>query len=109
MVAAFRNRSAAIPQPFCGTSAENKKAARGELTLAPRALAKCRYRPPKSRVSKQYSFATLERWYYAYRRGGLEALPPLVRAASMTHVLACPSASRHLDHTKMLGSSFTLP
>ena len=53
---------------------------RGELALALRALAKCRYRPPKSRVSKQYSFATLERWYYAYRHGGLEALRPSPRS-----------------------------
>lgn len=53
---------------------------RGELALALRALAACRYRPPGSRVAKQFSLATLERWFYAYRRGGLEALRPAPRS-----------------------------
>ena len=53
---------------------------RGELAVALRTIAACRYRPPGSRVAKQFSLATLERWFYAYRRGGLEALRPAPRS-----------------------------
>src|SRR5689334_9268274 len=50
-----------------------RELSRGELALALRAAAASRYRPPGSRVAKQFSIATVERWFYAYRRGGLEA------------------------------------
>lgn len=53
---------------------------RGELAAAFRALAACRYRPPGRRASKRYGVSTLERWYYAYRRGGLDALRPAPRS-----------------------------
>ena len=53
---------------------------RGELATALRTIAACKYRPPGSRVSKQFSLATLERWFYAYRRGGLDALRPAPRS-----------------------------
>ena len=48
----------------------------GEL----RALAKTALRPPGAEVSRRFSVATLERWYYAYRRGGLGALAPRPRS-----------------------------
>jgi putative transposase len=49
---------------------------RGELlALAARAL-----RPPGSERTRRFSVPTLERWYYAYRRGGLEALRPQPRS-----------------------------
>lgn len=57
-----------------------RELARGELALALRTIAACKYRPPGSRVSKQYSLATIERWFYAYRRGGIEALHPSPRS-----------------------------
>lgn len=57
-----------------------RELSRGELAVALRAIAACKYRPPGSRVSKQYSLATVERWFYAYRRGGLDALQPLPRS-----------------------------
>lgn len=57
-----------------------REMSRGELALALRTIAACKYRPPGRRVSKQYSLATLERWFYAYRRGGLEALRPAPRS-----------------------------
>jgi len=57
-----------------------REMSRGELAIAIRALAQCRYRPPGRRVSKQYGISTLERWFYAYRRGGLEALRPSPRS-----------------------------
>lgn len=57
-----------------------REMSRGELAIAIRALAQCRYRPPGRRASKQYGVSTLERWFYAYRRGGLEALRPSPRS-----------------------------
>ena len=59
-----------------------RELSRGELALALRTIAACRYRPPGSRVTKQYSLATVERWFYAYRRGGLDALRPSRRSDS---------------------------
>ena len=53
---------------------------RGELAVALRAVAECRYRPPGGDASKQFGLSTLERWYYAYRRGGLAALRPAPRS-----------------------------
>ena len=47
---------------------------RGELAVAIRALAADRYRPPGRSATKRFGISTLERWYYAYRRGGLAAL-----------------------------------
>jgi transposase InsO family protein len=53
---------------------------RGELAEAFRALAKVRFRPPGARATRCIAVATLERWYYAYRRGGLAALRPAPRS-----------------------------
>lgn len=53
---------------------------RGELAAEIRKLAKARYRPPGRRSTKSYGASTLERWYYVYRRGGLEALKPGARS-----------------------------
>ena len=57
-----------------------RELSRGELAIALRTIAACKYRPPGSRVSKQFSLATVERWFYAYRRGGLDALRPAPRS-----------------------------
>jgi transposase InsO family protein len=48
----------------------------GELSAELRRLSKQRFRPPASATTRCYSVTTLERWYYAYRCGGLEALEP---------------------------------
>ena len=53
---------------------------RGELAELLRALADERVRPPGSDITRTYSVPTLERWYYAYRRGGLPALHPQRRS-----------------------------
>lgn len=53
---------------------------RGELAADLRALARQRFRPPDSQATRQIAVSTLERWYYAYRRGGLDALRPLPRS-----------------------------
>jgi transposase InsO family protein len=51
----------------------------GELRAALVALATERYRPPKAHGTRKYAVSTLERWYYRYRDGGLEALRPARR------------------------------
>ena len=43
-------------------------------------LAAARYRPPRAHGTRQYSVSTLERWYYAYSAGGLDALRPEPRS-----------------------------
>jgi transposase InsO family protein len=52
---------------------------RGELAKALKALSKKRFVPPKAKQSRTFSAATLERWFYAYRRRKLEGLKPLPR------------------------------
>jgi transposase InsO family protein len=52
---------------------------RGELRAVLRALSQERFRPPGSDITRCISFTTLERWYYAYRQGGLDALRPMPR------------------------------
>jgi putative transposase len=44
------------------------------------ALAETAFRPPGAEFSRRYSVPTLERWYYAYRHGGLAALAPRPRS-----------------------------
>ena len=53
---------------------------RGELRAALGEIAARRFRPPDADATRGYSVATLERWYYAYRRSGLEALRPEPRS-----------------------------
>ena len=48
----------------------------GELAAELGTLAERAYRLPGRRATKRFGASTLERWYYAYRRGGLEALRP---------------------------------
>ena len=52
---------------------------RGELGAALEELSKQRFRAPRAHSSHAYSVATLERWYYAYKEGGLDALRPQAR------------------------------
>jgi len=52
----------------------------GELAEELRALSERRFRPPWLDHSRTYAPATLERWYYAYRAGGLAALKPARRS-----------------------------
>jgi putative transposase len=52
----------------------------GELAAELRRLAEHKYRPPGRRATKQFGVSTLERWYYAYKRGGLDALRPDARS-----------------------------
>src|SRR5262245_40937658 len=51
----------------------------GELAAELRRLSQQRVRPPGSDTTRTYSIPTLERWLYAYKKGGLEALAPRAR------------------------------
>jgi len=53
---------------------------RGELAAAFRALAQQRHRPPSVDSTRTYSVPTLERWYYAFREGGMDGLRPQGRS-----------------------------
>ena len=52
----------------------------GELAEALRELAAQPVRPPGAARTRTYAVSTLERWYYRYRAGGLEALRPRPRS-----------------------------
>jgi putative transposase len=52
---------------------------RGELAAELDKLSKQRFRAPRSHHTRTYGVATLERWYYAYKEGGVEALRPEAR------------------------------
>jgi putative transposase len=52
----------------------------GELGPALADLSKQRFRTPLSHETRTYSVTTLERWYYAFQRGGLAALQPKPRS-----------------------------
>jgi transposase InsO family protein len=71
-VATFRH---AVIGPVCA-----REFARGELADALRELSQTRFRPPGSKLTTTYSVPTLERWLYAYRKGGLTALRPRARS-----------------------------
>lgn len=53
---------------------------RGDLASALSELSKTRFCPPRSHGARTYSVATLERWYYAFKEGGLDALRPKERS-----------------------------
>jgi putative transposase len=53
---------------------------RGDLAVELAELSKTRFCPPRSHGARAYSVATLERWYYAFKDGGLDALRPKVRS-----------------------------
>lgn len=51
----------------------------GELSALLSELSAQRFRPPRSHSPRCYGVSTLERWYYAYKEGGLAALRPKPR------------------------------
>ncbi len=52
----------------------------GALKAALQELSEQRFRPPGSGHTRRYALSTLERWYYAYKEGGLDALTPRRRS-----------------------------
>jgi transposase InsO family protein len=57
----------------------HKVMSQGMLREALEALSVERFRPPDAKKTRTYSVPTLERWFYAFRRGGLAALMPRPR------------------------------
>jgi len=53
---------------------------RGDLAQMLTELSKTRFCSPRSHGGQTYSVATLERWYYAFKQGGLDALRPKPRS-----------------------------
>lgn len=53
---------------------------RGALQAELKALAAVRRRMPGSSVTRLFGVSTLERWYYAYKRKGLDGLKPSARS-----------------------------
>ena len=52
----------------------------GELRAEIRAVAAKHWRPPAGVLSRTYSVPTIERWYYGFQAGGIEALFPKRRS-----------------------------
>jgi transposase InsO family protein len=52
----------------------------GELRVKLEELSLARFRPPDADSTRCYAVPTLERWYYACKKSGLEALMPRARA-----------------------------
>lgn len=57
----------------------NRPLERGELANELDALSKRHFLPPGNQKKRRYGASTLERWYYDYRSGGLDALRPIPR------------------------------
>lgn len=67
----------------------------GELREALRALSRQRHRPPGGQRTRRFGVSTLERWLYAYKAGGLDALRPR-RRSDAGHGRALSAAQREL-------------
>lgn len=63
-----------------GALAHRRFESRGELKRELRALSCIKVTPPGAPRTRTYSVPTLERWLYAYRHGGLDALRPQGRS-----------------------------
>jgi len=66
----------------------------GELAQALRELAAEPVRAPGYNVTRYFAASTLERWYYAFKKGGLDALRPDGRTSG--YALALSDAQREL-------------
>jgi putative transposase len=71
--------------------------ARGELATELAALSKKAFRAPGAKLTRHYSLPTLQRWYYAYREGGLDALRPESRRSGQAHALTPAQRDLILD------------
>jgi putative transposase len=61
-------------------SLSRRELSRGELQQELKTLSRQRFRLPGAKSTRTFSVPTLERWYYAYKKGGLEALKPKPRS-----------------------------
>lgn len=69
----------------------------GELAEALRELAAQPVRPPGYNVTRHFAASTLERWYYAFKKGGLEALRPKGRVSGHAQQLTDEQRELLLD------------
>src|SRR5690606_3245289 len=63
-----------------GALAHRRFDSRGQLKRELRKLAAAKVVPPSTKWARTYSIPTLERWLYAFRHGGLDALLPKHRS-----------------------------
>ena len=78
-----------------GTLAHRRFERHGQLKGELRELSHARVIPPGTACPRSYSVTTLERWLYAYKNGGLEALRPRARS-DRGHGRALTRAQREL-------------
>jgi transposase InsO family protein len=67
----------------------------GELAGALAALSHVPHRPPNASTTRTYSRATLERWYYRFKKRGLEGITPR-RRSDIGHARELTDAQREL-------------
>lgn len=67
----------------------------GELATEIAALARVHHRPPHGSTTRTYSKATIERWYYRFKKRGLEGITPRRRSDS-GHARELTDAQRQL-------------
>jgi len=70
-------------------------ASHGGLASAIRALSREHHRPPSSSTTRTYSEATLERWYYRFKKRGLAGITPR-RRSDIGHARELTDAQRDL-------------
>lgn len=67
----------------------------GDLASAIRGLTRVHHRPPGSSTSRTYSEATIERWYYRFKKRGLAGITPR-RRSDTGHARELTDAQREL-------------
>jgi putative transposase len=70
-------------------------ASHGELASEIAALSRVRHRPPHGSTTRTYSKATIERWYYRFKKHGLSGITPRRRSDS-GHARELTDAQRQL-------------
>lgn len=90
-----RNEAIALFRSQIVGALVRRELARGELRRELRELSRKSFRPPGSSVTRRFAVSTLERWYYDYKNGGLDALRPMKRTDS-GHGRALSDAQKQL-------------
>jgi transposase InsO family protein len=67
----------------------------GELASAIAVLARVHHRPPSASTTRTYSKATIERWYYRFKKRGLAGITPR-RRSDIGHARELTDAQREL-------------
>ncbi len=76
----FAERVAVFRHGIIGALATRGALSHGDLAEELRRIAQESHRPPEAARTRSFSVATLERWLYAYKKGGLDALRPARRS-----------------------------